>query len=86
MNQTFNPIFRPYADMRVSCKSLKEKIEAGQLPALPASEAYEGPMCLAYHTKGLYMTNCRCKHDHVEYSNDEYLDIMSWCTTNFRFA
>jgi hypothetical protein len=86
INPTFDPMFLPFKEMNVSCKSLRDKINTGLLPALPTSKKYGGPMCLAYHTKGLCMTNCRCSQDHVSYTAEEYATLKTWCDTNFSIA
>jgi len=86
-NPNFNSIFQPYLDMRtVTCKSLKDKIVEGVLPPLPSSKGFSGNMCLAYHTKGTCMTNCRCVLDHVVYSTAEYQPLLTWCGSHFRAA
>jgi len=86
LNPTFDSMFSPFKEMNVSCKSLRDKINTGLLPDLPVSKKYDGPMCLAYHTKGLCMTNCRCNQDHVSYSAEEYSTLKTWCDNNFRIA
>ena len=86
-NPNFNSIFQPYLDMRtVTCKSLKDKIVEGALPPLPSSKGFSGNMCLAYHTKGTCMSNCRCVLDHVLYSTAEYQPLLTWCVSHFRAA
>mmetsp|Transcript_11555 Transcript_11555/g.13423 ORF Transcript_11555/g.13423 Transcript_11555/m.13423 type:complete len:747 (+) Transcript_11555:85-2325(+) len=75
-----NPVFQPYQDvcLSVGLKKIKSKIKAGQLPALPMSKVYDGPMCLPYHIKGICMNSCGCRQDHATYTTEEYQGLLDW--------
>ena len=83
-NLSFNTaLFGTYKTSSVTCRSLRDKIRAGDLPALPNSKVDRQVMCLAWHTKGMCNVNCSRKGDHVSYSAAEYAGLVSWCTQNF---
>ena len=83
-NLAFNAtLFSAYKTSSVTCRSIRDKIRAGDLPALPNSKVDRQVMCLAWHTKGMCNVNCSRKADHVTYSAGEYTGLAAWCTQNF---
>ena len=85
MNNTAfaDTLFSTYKAMPVSCRTLRQKINRNELPALPLSKVDRQPMCLAWHTKGLCNVACSRGADHVAYTTAEYQPLLQWCTTNF---
>ena len=83
-NLHFNAtLFSNYKAAPTTCRKIRHKIQAGEVPALPLSKMDNQSICLAWHTKGLCNDNCGRKVDHVEYSETEYAPLAQWCTTNF---
>ena len=83
-NLAFNTaLFSTYKASSITCRSLRDKIRAGDLPALPNSKVDRQVMCLAWHTKGMCNVNCSRKADHVSYTAGEYAGLVTWCTQNF---
>ena len=80
-NTHFNTaLFGTYRQSAVKTKALRQKITAGELPALPPSKNNSSkPVCLAWHTKGQCNTNCPLILDHVAYSAEEYAALSTWC-------
>ena len=83
-NTSFNTtLFNTYKEAPVTCRALRQKIAANDLPALPLSKIDNVAMCLAYHAKGQCNVGCGRKADHVPYTNDEYAPLVTWCAANF---
>ena len=83
-NLSFNAtLFTAYKTSSVTCRSIRDKIRAGDLPVLPNSKVDRQVMCLAWHTKGMCNVNCSRKADHVSYTAGEYAGLAAWCTQNF---
>mgnify|MGYP006973774914 FL=1 len=80
-NTHFNvALFGTYRHSATKTRAIRQKIAAGELPALPASKNDSSkPVCLAWHTKGQCNTNCPLASDHVAYSTAEYAALSTWC-------
>ena len=80
-NTHFNTtLFGTYCHSATKTRALRQKIAAGELPALPPSKNDSSkPVCLAWHTKGQCNTNCPLTSDHVAYSAAEYAALATWC-------
>ena len=79
-------LFTRFKDMTtVSCKTLRDKIRRGELPALPRSKVEPSkPMCLAWHVRAECNSNCSCKYDHVTtYTESDSQELVTWCNENF---
>ncbi len=80
-NEKFNKsLFGLYKTNPIKAKTVRDKVKAGTIPPLPTS-IRDGtkPMCLAWHTKGVYNVNCPCAYDHVAYSDPEYAPLVARC-------
>ncbi len=77
-NTLFNEaLFGTYRTSSVKSKTLRLKVERGELPPLPPSKANTlKPICLACHTKGQCNTLCPHTTDHIAYSTDEYAPFI----------
>ena len=83
-NIDFNAeIFKGYKDRNVRSASIRSKVKAQELDPLPMSKVDQGPMCLAWHTKGQCNGACPRKDDHVSYSKNEYAALVAWCKKNY---
>ncbi len=80
-NDGFNgDLFAAYKSSALKSKSIRDKIKAGTIPALPFSKRDPTKaMCLAWHTKGVCNANCPCLYDHVAYTPEEYAPLVVWC-------
>ena len=80
-NTHFNTaLFGTYRHSATKTRALRQKIAAGELPALPPSKNDSSkPVCLAWHTKGQCNTNCPLTSDHVAYTAAEYAALATWC-------
>ena len=71
----------------ITSRSVRLKIERGELPALPPSKVDGEPMCLAWHTKGICNPECPRHPDHVDgddkYTDEEYAPLCGWCADNY---
>ena len=76
-------LFDIYKDSTISCRTLRIKIRANELPALPLSKVDNNPICIAWHCKSMCNTNCGRKADHVQYSAAEYAPLVQWCGEHF---
>jgi len=71
---------------KYASRMIRNKITAGELPALPLSKVDGEAMCLPFHVKGLCNEQCKRKPDHVAYSDTELAPLSSWCTANYPAA
>ena len=55
------------------------KVKATATDQLPDSKHCFGPMCLAWHVKGM----CNTAGDHKSYSDQEYKQLVEWCEKNY---
>ena len=76
-------LFKAYKDRNVRSASIRNKVKSEELDPLPLSKVDQGPMCLAWHTKGQCNGACPRKGDHVGYSKGEYGDLLEWCKKNY---
>ena len=70
----------------IKSRDVRTKIERGDIPELPPSKVDQQPMCLAWHTKGMYNPDCPHVADHVEYSSAEYVPLCGWCSLHYPSA
>ena len=84
-NVAFNTaLFVTYKDSGTPCRSVRAKINRGDLPPLPMSKVNPTmEMCLGWHTKGMCNSNCSKKDDHVPYTDVEYQPLVQWCTAHW---
>ena len=86
-NLEFNAaLFQIYKDSPMSCRIIRTKIRANELPNLPASKVDNLPVCLAWHCKSMCNANCGRRPDHVSYTPDEYAPLVQWCASHFDTA
>ena len=80
-NMHFNSaLFGTYKASVIKSRVLRQKIDRGELPPLPASKGNAAkPVCLAWHTKGQCNSLCPLVSDHVSYSAEEYAALATWC-------
>lgn len=80
-NTHFNSaLFGTYKTSSIKSRTLRQKIDRGDLPALPPSKVNSSkPMCLAWHTKAQCNSNCPCIGDHIPYTTEEYSPLVTWC-------
>jgi hypothetical protein len=75
----------------ITSKSVRDKVEANTLPALPKSKMDPSlPMCLAWHSKGMCNPKtCPSAKDHVQYTDAEYQNpdetkgLKTWCDSHY---
>lgn len=67
----------------IKCRDIRQKINRGEIPELPASKKDGQPMCLAWHTKGMCNPDCPRAADHVKYEEPEYEPLCQWCAEHF---
>ena len=84
-NIAFNTtLFGTYKDSGTPCRTVRAKINRGELPPLPMSKVVPTmEMCLGWHTKGMCNSNCSKKDDHVPYSDADYQPLVQWCTAHW---
>ena len=84
-NVQFNSsLFTTYKDSGTPCRTVRAKINRGELPPLPMSKVTATmEMCLGWHVKGMCNSNCSKKADHVPYTTAEYGPLQQWCTAHF---
>ena len=68
---------------KYASRMIRNKINSGELPALPLSKVDGEPMCLPFHVKGMCNEQCKRKPDHVNYNGNELTELCSWCTANY---
>ena len=66
-----------------SSRDIKNMIRLGELPELPKSKVNSQQMCLSWHVKGMCNENCRLATDHIRYADNEYKQLLDWCTANY---
>ena len=59
------------------------KVKSAATDPLPDSKHCTGPMCLAWHVKGMCNTKCTRAEDHKPYSDQEYKPLVEWCEKNY---
>ena len=76
-------LFKLFKERNVRSASIRGKVKSQDLDPLPNSKVDQGPVCLAWHTKGQCNGACPRKSDHVHYSNEEYAPLLGWCKKNY---
>ena len=71
---------------KFASRMIRNKINAGELPALPLSKVDGQVMCLPFHVKGMCNEQCNRNADHVQYSETELAPLANWCTANYPAA
>ena len=61
----------------------KVKLNADDNAPIPVSKHCQGPMCLAWHVKGMCNTNCPRAGDHKPYSDQDYKPLIEWCDKHY---
>jgi hypothetical protein len=70
-------LFGAYKSTSVMSAALRKKVADGTIGPLPRSKVDSTmQMCLAWHTKGLYNSNCPCACNHAVYSTTEYAPMV----------
>ena len=84
-NVNFNTaLFATYKDSGTPCRSVRAKINRGELPPLPMSKVNPTmEMCLGWHTKGMCNSNCSKQTDHIPYTDTEYQPRVQWGTAHW---
>jgi hypothetical protein len=73
-------LFGTYKSTSVKSATLRKKVADCTIgPLLMSKVESTMPMCLAWHTKGLFNSSCPCACDHIIYSTMEYAPMVKWC-------
>ena len=59
------------------------RVKATATDKLPDSKHCSGPMCLAWHVKGMCNAKCTRVGDHKPYSDQDYKQLVEWCEKNY---
>ena len=82
LNQHPNDAFRPFKEMGLATKAVKQRCRDNNI-AWPKNSRNQR-FCLSFHIKGMCNTRCGNATDHHQHTPEEDANLIAWCTEHYK--